>query len=59
MVFKKKAKKTYKVLILDGRKEYDLVGETGKYWICNGTKFNKSRRKGKVETREIEQPEQL
>lgn len=57
MSSKKKAKKTYKVLVLDGGKEYDLVKETGKYWVCNGAKFNKSLRNGKVETRKIEQPE--
>ena len=56
---KKKSAKTYKVLVLDNGREYELVGETGKYWLCKGTQFRKSaHRDAVVETRKIEQPDE-
>ena len=48
MASKKKAKtKTIFVLHATGE-QYDVIAETGKYYICNGTQFRKSGNRGVI-----------
>lgn len=36
------AKKTGKLLVLTDERELEIIGETGRYYICNGCQFKKS-----------------
>lgn len=63
MAKKKTAAKTAesnikRVYVLADGTTYDILSETGKYYICAyGTQFRKSANRGKVESVEIESAE--
>jgi len=58
MAKKKATKKTAKteakkVFVTNSGKRYDIIGEQGKYWLCEGTQFRKASNLGHVEEIEI------
>lgn len=58
MAKKKTSAKTKRVFALKNGDEYDVISETGKYYICNGTQFRKSANRGVIWLKEIEEPKQ-
>lgn len=44
---------TQKVFVTNSGKRYDIIGEKGKFWICEGHTFRKASKLGHVEEVEI------
>ena len=55
---KKSAPKSKKVYVLADGTTYDIISETGKYYLCAyGTQFRKAAKRGKVERVDLESAE--
>ncbi len=51
----KKRQKTKLVYLMPNGDKYDVISDTGKYYVCaGGTQFRKSARRGKLMKEEID-----
>lgn len=50
-------KKTKKVYVLDNGERYDIIGENGRYYLCEVTQFRKAAERGRVAKEEIAEEE--